>query len=105
MSYASRICVLIANRLITNVPVVKRQSNNTMSHFPHHSYFGQYYFNPQWVQAAGGTSSIVYNNMVNFTVGPDGTHYFHQMYSGQFVAPPGPTADTKMVRYTTIIYR
>ena len=70
-----------------------------MSHFPNQSYYGQYYFNPQWIPAAGGSQpSVVYNNVVNFTVGPDGTHYFHQTYSGQFVAPQGPTADMKMVR-------
>ena len=71
-----------------------------MSHFPNQSYYGQYYFNPQWIPAAGGSQpSVVYNNVVNFTVGPDGTHYFHQTYSGQFVAPQGPTVDMKMVRY------
>ena len=70
-----------------------------MSHFPNQSYYGQYYFNPQWIPAAGGSQpSVVYNNVVNFTVGPDGTHYFHQTYSGQFVAPQGPTVDMKMVR-------
>lgn len=71
-----------------------------MSHFPNQSYYGQYYFNPQWIPAAGGSQpSVVYNNVVNFTVGSDGTHYFHQTYSGQFVAPQGPTVDMKMVRY------
>ena len=71
-----------------------------MSYFPNHSYFGQYYFNPQWIQAPeGNPPSVVYNNVVNFTVGPDGTHYFHQTYSGQFVAPSGPTADSKTVRH------
>ncbi|KAM7429972.1 hypothetical protein ABFA07_019255 [Porites harrisoni] len=68
-----------------------------MSHFPNQSYYGQYYFNPQWIPAAGGSQpSVVYNNVVNFTVGPDGTHYFHQTYSGQFVAPQSPTVDMKM---------
>ncbi|XP_068743480.1 uncharacterized protein [Montipora capricornis] len=68
-----------------------------MSHFPQHSYFGQYYFNPQWVQTVGsGSPSVVYNNVVNFTVAPDGTHYFHQTYSGQFIAPSSPTVDMKM---------
>ena len=76
-----------------------------MSHFPNHSYCGQYYFNPQWIQpeTGGSSPSVVYNNVVNFTVGPDGTHYFHQTYSGQFVAPPGPTTDMKMVRLVRLM--
>ena len=70
-----------------------------MNQLPQHSYFGQYYFNPQWVQTTdSGSPSVVYNNVVNFSVGPDGTHYFHQTYSGQFVAPSASTVDMKMVR-------
>ena len=89
-------------KALTNVFPIKHEkvSVDTMSHFPNQSYYGQYYFNPQWIPAAGGSQpSVVYNNVVNFTVGPDGTHYFHQTYSGQFVAPQGPTVDMKMVRY------
>lgn len=76
-----------------------------MNQLPQHSYFGQYYFNPQWVQATdSGSPSVVYNNVVNFSVGPDGTHYFHQTYSGQFVAPSASTVDMKMVRQLSAQY-
>lgn len=99
MSYASRISFECKSAYNQRFFEKTRENDNTMSHLPNHSYYGQYYFNPQWVETAGGsTPSVVYNNVVNFTVGPDGTHYFHQTYSGQFVAPSGPTVDMKNVR-------
>lgn len=70
-----------------------------MSYTPNHSYRGNYYYNPHWIQASGSNPpSLVYGNMVNFTVGPDGTHYFHQMYTGQFTAPASQTVEL-VVRY------
>ena len=76
-----------------------------MSYVPDHSYMGQYYFNPQWIHIAGenSPSSLVYGNMVNFSVGPDGTHYFHQMFSGPFIAPTTQTVPSvKTVCYYSI---
>ena len=70
-----------------------------MNYQPNLSYCGQYYFNPQWAEVVGGSNalSLIYNNVVNFTVGSDGTHYFHQIYSGQFIPPVPPTV-SKTVR-------
>ena len=100
MTRAMKLHLSIANRGTHNRQIFQNQRrSDTMNQLPQHSYFGQYYFNPQWVQATGsGSPSVVYNNVVNFSVGPDGTHYFHQTYSGQFVAPSASTVDMKMVR-------
>ncbi|XP_078357769.1 uncharacterized protein LOC144642621 isoform X2 [Oculina patagonica] len=77
-----------------------------MSYVPNHSYIGQYYFNPQWVQVAGenSPSSLVYGNVVNYSVGPDGTHYFYQTYSGQFVAPTTQTVQSVTKTYAPPSY-
>ena len=91
------------DRRIINVHFSDKTTENksSMSYVPDHSYIGQYYFNPQWVQIAGenSPSSLVYGNVVNYSVGPDGTHYFHQTYSGQFLAPTTQTVQSvKAVR-------
>ncbi|XP_029212023.2 nucleomorphin-like [Acropora millepora] len=98
MTRAMKLHLSIANRGTHNRQIFQNQRrSDTMNQLPQHSYFGQYYFNPQWVQATdSGSPSVVYNNVVNFSVGPDGTHYFHQTYSGQFVAPSASTVDMKM---------
>nr|XP_058973843.1 clumping factor B-like [Pocillopora verrucosa] len=63
-----------------------------MSYTPNHSYRGNYYYNPHWVQASGENPPLlVYGNMVDFTVGPDGTHYFNQVHNGPFTAPSSQT--------------
>lgn len=65
-----------------------------MSYTPNHSYRGNYYYNPHWVQASGENPPLlVYDNMVDFTVGPDGTHYFNQVHDGPFTAPPTQTVE------------
>ncbi|KAJ7383121.1 hypothetical protein OS493_030653 [Desmophyllum pertusum] len=64
---------------------------------PNHSYLGQYYFNPQWIEGAGDNPpSVIYGNVVNFSVGVDGTHYFYDTFTGQFIAPTTPTVASKV---------
>lgn len=98
MSYARTGCCLNASANIRNVNFAGKTAlrENIMSYVPNHPYMGQYYFNPQWIQIAGenSPSSLVYGNMVNFSVGPDGTHYFHQMFSGPFYAPTTQTVQS-----------
>ncbi|XP_032240528.2 uncharacterized protein LOC116619656 [Nematostella vectensis] len=54
-------------------------------------FFGHHYFNPQFVSyEETGEPAVLYSNAVYFTVSRDGTHYFHQTYSGQFLTAQPP---------------
>ena len=58
--------------------------------YPNGYQYGRYYYNPSCSTSSASFNQqpqVVYSNVVNFTVAPDGTHYFHQTFNGNFTVP------------------